>query len=182
MSDYRRWYVPGGTYFFTVVTHDRAPTFRTPGAAPLLGAVMRTVRAKDPFRTLAIVLLWDHLHCVWALPEGDSGFSRRWRRIKGEFTERWLVDGGDEGLRSPSRLRQGERAVWQRRFWEHQIRDEPDLERHVDYIHYNPVKHGYVGKVADWPWSSFHRHVRRGQYPREWGSSEPAAPMTRPRE
>ena len=180
MSDYRRWYVPGGTYFFTVVTQDRLPTFHNPLAVRLLGGVMRAVRAKYPFHTIAVVVLPDHLHCIWSLPRGDSNFSGRWRWIKGAFTEKWLTAGGREAFPSASRVRKGEHGVWQRRFWEHQIQDEVDLERHVDYIHYNPVKHGYAARPADWPWSSFPRHVRLGQYPTEWGETEPSMPAVRP--
>jgi putative transposase len=182
MSDYRRWYTPGGTYFFTVVTQDRAPTFHDPAAVRLLGEVMRSVRAKYPFRTVAMVVLWDHIHCVWSVPRGDDDFSGRWRWIKGAFTERWLADGGRESSKSCSRVRKGEHGVWQRRFWEHHIRDEIDLEQHVDYIHYNPVKHGYVERPSDWAWSSFSRHVRLGQYPVDWGRSEPLGPVPNPRE
>jgi putative transposase len=182
MSDYRRWYVPGGTYFFTLVTEGRETIFRDRRAVALLGEVMRAVRLKYPFRTAAGVVLWDHLHCVWSLPADDCDYSGRWRRIKGAFTKRWLADGGSESVRSASRVRKGEHAVWQRRFWEHQIRDETDLERHVDCIHYNPVNHGYVARPADWPWSSYGRHVRLGQYPADWGASEPVEPIPCPRE
>jgi putative transposase len=143
---------------------------------------MRRVRAKSPFRTLAIVVLPDHLHCVWSLPRDDSDFSGRWRWIKGAFTEHWLSAGGTEAATSVSRIRRGEHGVWQRRFWEHQIQDEVDLERHVDYIHYNPVKHGYVARPSDWPWSSFSRHVRLGQYAADWGSTEPMMPAVAPPE
>jgi putative transposase len=182
MPEYRRWYIPGGTYFFTVVSQERSPVFRDGAAVHLLGDVMRTVRAKYPFRTLAVVVLWDHIHCVWSLPEKDGDFSGRWRWIKGAFTERLLGGGASDQARSYSRARKGERGVWQRRFWEHQVRDEIDLERHVDYIHYNPAKHGYVARPADWPWSSFGRHVRLGQYPPDWGMSEPILPAACPRE
>jgi putative transposase len=180
MSEYRRWYVPGGTYFFTVATQDRFPTFNDPLAVRLLGVVMRTVRARYPFHTIAAVVLPDHLHCIWSLPGRDSDFSGRWRWIKGAFTEKWLSAGGHDTFRSASRVRKGEHGVWQRRFWEHQIQDETDLERHVDYIHYNPVKHGYATRPADWPWSSFPRHVRLGQYPEDWGATEPTMPAVGP--
>ena len=182
MAEYRRWYMPGGTCFFTVVTQDRVTIFRDPLAVRLLGDVMRTVRRRSPFRTIAIVVLPDHLHCVWSLPRGDSDYSGRWRWIKGAFTERWLTAGGNEATLSASRVRKGEHGVWQRRFWEHQIRDEADLERHVDYIHYNPVKHGYEARAADWLWSSFSRHVALGQYPPDWGMTEPTMPSEIPPE
>jgi REP-associated tyrosine transposase len=182
MPEYRRWFVPGGTYFFTVVTQDRVPIFRNPSAVRLLGKALRLVRARHPFETNAIVVLPDHIHCVWSLPRGDTNYSGRWRWIKGAFTEQWLSGIGNETNRSDSRLRKGERGVWQRRFWEHLLQDETDLERHVDYIHYNPVKHGYSVRPGDWPWSSFRRHVRFGQYPEEWGATEPKEPVRRPRE
>ncbi|QEH35109.1 Transposase IS200 like protein [Aquisphaera giovannonii] len=182
MSEYRLWHVPGATYFFTVVTQDRAPMFLDPAAVKRLGVVMRTVRSKRPFRTIAAVLLPDHLHCIWSLPRGDSDFSGRWRWIKGAFTEHWLDEGGSETDPSASRVRKGERGIWQRRFWEHRIQDEDDLERHADYIHYNPVKHGLARRPADWPWSSFLRHVRLGQYAADWGRTEPTPPVTQPGE
>jgi putative transposase len=179
MPDYRRWYVPGGTYYFTVVTDRRTPTFRNPDAAHLLGAAMREVRGKASFATIAVVLLWDHLHCTWTLPEGDDDYSARWRRIKASFTDKWLSAGGFEATRSPSRIAKGERGVWHRRFWEHVVRDEDDLERHVDYIHYNPVKHGYVSRPGDWPWSSFRRFVESGHYLVDWGRADPPVPPGR---
>jgi putative transposase len=182
MSEYRRCYVPGGTYFFTVVTQDRAPVFRDPAAVRLLGTAMRSARAKRPFQTIDIVVLPDHLHCVWSLPPGDPDYSGRWRWIKGAFTEQWLRMGGREASLTASRLRKGEHAVWQRRFWEHRIQDEIDLERHVDYIHYNPVKHAYASRPLEWPWSSFTRHVHQGQYPEDWGESEPMMPAVLPPE
>ena len=182
MPEYRRWYVPGGTCFFTVVAQDRFPVFRDPSAVRLLGQVMRTVRSKYPFRTIAAVVLPDHLHCLWSFPRGDANYSGRWRWIKGAFTERWLLQGGAGASCTDARSRRGERGVWQRRFWEHQIRDEIDLERHLDYIHYNPVKHGYVARPGDWPWSSFSRHVRLGQYPESWGATEPIEPAVKVRE
>jgi putative transposase len=182
MADYRRWYTPGATYFFTVVTENRHTVFSDSTAVRLLGSVMRTVRSKHPFRTVAIVVLPDHLHCVWTLPQGDSDFSGRWRWIKGAFTERWLATGATTPAQTLSRIDKREQAVWQRRFWEHQVRDEADLERHVDYIHFNPVKHGYVERPQAWPWSTFARHVRLGLYPADWGASAPVEPHTPPRE
>ena len=173
MADYRRWYMPGGTYFFTVVTYRRRRIFRDPRAAERLGAVLREVRRDAPFETVAIALLWDHLHCIWTLPEGDSDYSMRWNAIKKVFTAGWLACGGVELAQPASRVAKGERGVWQRRFWEHVIRDEDDLERCCDYIHFNPAKHGYVARPADWPWSSFPRFVAAGHYPPDWGTTEP---------
>jgi putative transposase len=121
---------------------------------------------------VAIVLLPDHLHAIWSLPTGESNFSSRWKNIKGEFTERWLAAGGREMPVTPAQLRRGNRGIWQRRFIEHLIRDENDLERHCDYIHYNPVKHGYVDRPWDWHFSSFRRFVYLGHYEQDWGRTE----------
>lgn len=172
MSNYRRWYQPGGTSFFTLVTYRRMPLFDDERARTLLGQIMRNVRQKTPFQTVAIVLLPDHLHTIWSLPPGDDDFSSRWKKIKADFTEQWLGSGGTEMPVSASEARRGNRGVWQRRFIEHLIRDEEDLERHCDYIHYNPVKHGLVGRPWDWPHSSFRRFVELGHYDPDWGRSE----------
>jgi putative transposase len=174
MSDYRRWYVTGGTYFFTIVTADRQPILCGDVARRCLREAMQKVRRVRPFAVVAIVLLPDHLHTVWTLPEGDTAYSTRWRRTKEEFTRAYLAGGAAEAPRSQSRLRQGERGVWQRRYWEHTVRDEEDLKRCVDYIHWNPKKHGYAANVRDWPWSSFHRYVQLGEYEADWGADNPA--------
>jgi putative transposase len=170
MSDYRRYFVAGGTYFFTVVSERRAPLFSDDAARSLLGSVIRRCLLRRPVRNIAVVLLPDHLHCLWALPPGDCAYSERWRWIKREFTRRWVAYGGAEQPRTDSRLRERRRGVWQRRFWEHTIQDEDDLEAHFNYIHYNPVKHGFVTRPRDWPWSSFHRWVRSGHYQPNWGA------------
>jgi putative transposase len=112
-----------------------------------------------------MVLLPDHLHCIWTLPTGDSAYSRHWRQIKETFTRSFLHAGGEEGTLSPSRRNHGERAVWQQRFWEHTCQDQDDVNRCLDYIHWNPVKHKLVERVRDYPWSSFHRYVEQGIYP-----------------
>jgi putative transposase len=164
MTRYRRHFVAGGTFFFTVALADRRhqtliehiDRFR---------AAYRLVHSRLPFKTIAICVLPDHLHAVWELPPGDSDYSRRWNLIKGGFS-RGLPKVMD---RSDSKVAKREKGIWQRRFWEHSIRDEIDLERHVQYIHYNPVKHGLVKRVADWPHSSFHRDVERGWLPANWG-------------
>jgi putative transposase len=176
MPNYRRWYEPGGTYHFTVVMHQRQPLFWAPEAQRLLGVALRSERRRRPFTTVAMVLLPEHLHCIWTLPRGDADFSTRWQIVKGEFTESWLASGGGEVRPSASRLAKGERGVWQRRFWEHCVRDEDDLERCCHYIHYNPVKHGHVARPRDWPMSSFHRFVRAGDYEPDWGRTEPDPP------
>jgi putative transposase len=124
------------------------------------------VRAKRYFETIAICLLPEHLHCIWKLPEGDADFSTRWSLIKKDFTTNFLKEGGDEFMQRTSRLEHRHRGIWQRRFWEHQIRDERDLQTHADYIHYNPVKHGLVQQLDDWPWSTYHKWVESGHYGR----------------
>jgi putative transposase len=135
MSDYRRYFVPGGTYFFTLVTENRARLFEQAPARRILGAAMRECFARFPLKVVAIVLLPDHLHTLWTLPPGDDCYSLRWRWIKREFTRGWLALGGREQQRSDSRRREQRRGIWQRRFWEHTIRDEADMEAHFDYIH-----------------------------------------------
>ena len=177
MSDYRRYFVPGGTYFFTLVTERRAPLFASAAARRLLGSVMRRCLLRYPVRLIAIVLLPDHLHTLWTLPEGDDGYSLRWRWIKREFTRDRLALGGAEQVRSGARTAERRRGVWQRRFWEHTIRDETDLEAHFDYIHYNPVKHALVPRPRDWPWSTFHRWVRDGHYSIDWAAGPISQPL-----
>ena len=169
MTDYRRTKFQGGYYFFTVVTYRRAPFLTEPLARECLRAAWRETRLTRPFDVVALSLLPDHLHCIWKLPDGDGDFSGRWASIKAGFTRRYLSLGGTEAPQSISRRRKRERGIWQRRFWEHQIRDESDLQRHVDYIHYNPVKHGFVDDVELWPWSTYHRYARGGTYlKRHW--------------
>lgn len=169
MSDYRRYFVPGGTFFFTVVAHQRRKLFRTARACRLLGATMRECRIKWPYETVAIVLLPDHLHVIWSLPPGDDRYSARLGWIKKEFSKAWIPSGKREARRNE----RGELDVWQRRFWEHTIEDEDDLERHADYIHYNPRKHGLVKRPMDWPYSSFRKFVRLGSYEESWGADRP---------
>jgi putative transposase len=170
MPQYRRWFVPGGSYFFTVVTHRRRPLLVEDIARSALRQSLREVRSRHPFAIDAIVLLPDHLHVVWSLPPGDDRYPLRWRQIKTRFTQEYLKRGGTELDTSVSRALKGERGVLQRRFFEHSIRDEPDLKRCVDYIHVNPLKHGLVNRVVDWPWSSFHHYVSLGEYTHDWGS------------
>jgi putative transposase len=174
MADYRRWYQPGGTFFFTLVTYERRRLFEDANARALLGSIMRSISQERPFETVAIVLLWDHLHCLWTLPAGDSDYSRRWSAIKSRFTQEWLETGGAEGRVTDAQSTRRRRGIWQRRFWEHLVRDETDLERCCDYIHFNPVKHGYVTRPLDWPWSSFHRFLSNGDYAPDWGRTQPA--------
>ena len=150
---YRRAYQPGGSFFFTVVTARRRPIFSSATAVDVLRDAFRAVRQKRPFDIVAIVILPDHLHCIWTLPAGDTDFMTRWRLIKTWFSKR-------AGLKD----------VWQHRYWEHVLRDERDLINHVDYIHYNPVKHGWAETPVEWPHSSFAHYVSRGTYPRDWAA------------
>ena len=173
MSRYRRIYVPGGTYFFTVVTYRRRPLFVDEDARRILRRAIETIRARYPFEMVATVLLPDHLHAIWSLPAGDANYSTRWRRIKEEFTDEFLACGGKEIPQSPSRKRHGMRGVWHGRFWEHTVRDEVDLKRCVHYIHWNPKKHRLVTRIADWKWSTFHRFVSLGEYDENWGGEDP---------
>ncbi|QDU37287.1 Transposase IS200 like protein [Maioricimonas rarisocia] len=170
MSNYRRWRF-GQIYFFTLVTYRRRPFLTSPAARTALREAFHSVREERPFEVLAIVLLPDHLHTVLELPHGDTDYSTRWRLIKSGFTRRWLATSGRDGSGSASRTHRRERAIWQRRFFEHTCRDDRDLLRCIDYVHINPVKHRLVERVRDWPWSSFHRYVRLGEYPPEWGSA-----------
>jgi putative transposase len=174
MPDYRRWFVPGGTFFFTVVTAERRPILCDELARCCLRRAIETIRMRRPIEIVAFALLPEHFHTVWTLPQGDSDYPTRIRRIKNEFTSEFLVNGGKEAPRSSSRQDKHERGVWQRRYWEHTIRDEDDLKRCVDYIHWNPKKHGHVLNVRDWPWCSFHRFVALGEYTLDWGAEDPA--------
>ncbi|PPQ16387.1 putative transposase [Bradyrhizobium shewense] len=163
MTSYRRNFVPGGSFFFTVNLLDRGQSLLTANIG-LLRAAFRETRQRHPFTIDAIVVLPEHLHAVWTMPNGDADFAMRWRQIKSAFSRKLSPDE----LVSPSRAGKAERGVWQRRYWEHTIRDEEDYARHIDYVHINPVKHGLVDRVCDWAPSSFHRHVALGNYPPDW--------------
>jgi putative transposase len=164
MTNYRRNFVPGGCQFFTVNLAERQSRLLT-DHVDFLRAAFRYARGRYPFTVEAIVVLPDHLHSIWSLPDADADYATRWRLIKATFSR--ALPAGERI--SPSRLRKGERGIWQRRYWEHTLRDERDYERHVDYIHFNPVKHGWVTRVRDWRYSSFHRMVRLGVYSLDWG-------------
>jgi len=168
MPSYRRWRKEGGMFFFTLVTHKRRPLFDLPFARRQLREAIRAVRQARPFELRAMVLLPDHLHMLWRLPEGDAGYSTRVALIKRHFTRAYLARGGTETGGSPSRARHRLRGVWQKQFWEHAIRDYRDYRLHLDYIHANPVKHGLVGFPKDWPYSTFTRYVRLGEYDPDW--------------
>lgn len=158
MPNYRRVFISGGTWFFTVNLLERDRTLPVDRIRDLRLAVYR-VKRRHPFRIEAMVVLPEHLHAIWTLPPGESNFPLRWRLIRSAFSRsvpktEWLSD---------VRVKRGERGIWQRRYWEHAIRDEGDFNRHVAYCYYNPVKHGYVTTPAAWPHSTFHRDVRCGR-------------------
>ena len=170
MPNYRRSFHAGGTYFFTVNLSRQDHSDLLTRHIDLFRESVRKVRRKHPFDIHAWVVLPDHLHCVIKLPEEDPDFPRRWQLIKAGFS-RALPK---EGLKSSESKRKGERGIWQRRFWEHLIRDEHDYQAHMDYVHINPVRHGLVPRVIDWPYSTFHRLVEKGVYRRDWAGSDMA--------
>jgi len=167
MTAYRRDNTPGATWFFTLNLADRQRGLLTT-QVDLLRASFARVMCEHPWRIEAIVILPDHLHALCTLPPGDADFAVRWRLIKTGFSR--ALPGGEKIC--ASRRGRGERSIWQRRYWEHRIRDDQDFARHVDYIHHNPRKHGHVERVADWPWSSFHRYVRAGLLPEDWAGDD----------
>lgn len=172
IMEYRRARIEGGTYFFTVVTYHREKIFCIPSNVALLIQVLRQVIERHPFKIDAFVLLPDHLHSIWTLPQGDANFSMRWRLIKSYFSRKCKVEERKPTIQpgTASRLKKNEQTIWQHRFWEHIIRDDQDFIRHVEYIHYNPVKHGLVKAPKDWTYSSFHRYVRDGVYDPQWAA------------
>lgn len=171
MPEYLRSKFEGGTFFFTVVTCHRRQLLTTAESRTMLHLAWIDVNRRYPFMTDAICILPDHIHCVWTLPEGDSNYSLRWGEIKRLFSKAYCKRFGRLENQNLSRKKRGEADIWQRRFWEHTIRDMEDYNRHLDYIHFNPVKHGLVQNVADWPWSSFHRLVKMGYYELGWGAT-----------
>ena len=166
MVNYRRNKLKGGTYFFTLATRDRTLPFLTKYFS-LLKDAMRNTGLKKPYKTIAIVVLPEHLHVIWELPENDDDYASRWRSIKSYFSRRLAkID------KRFYKNQHGEYNIWQRRYWEHTIKDEYDLNKHIDYIHYNPVKHGLVSRVCDWPYSSFHGYVRQGLLDKDWADEK----------
>jgi len=164
MPDYLRAWHPGGTYFFTINLLQRQGNDLLVRHIDTLRHVVKSVQARHPFRIHAWVVLPEHMHCVIELPPGDADFATRWRLIKSDFSK--AMPRGER--LSAVRVRRGERGIWQRRYWEHLIRDERDYRAHMDYVLINPVKHGLVNRVADWPYSTFHRLVAEGVYPIDW--------------
>lgn len=181
MSDYRRRRIRGGIYFFTVVTYRRRPFLIDNLSRTCLRTAIAKVRAKWPFCSVATALMPDHFHAIWELPRGDDRYSLRMQKIKEIFTRLMLKAGATEAEKpNARRTRRQERAFWQPRFWEHTVEDEDDLKRCVDYIHWNPRKHRLVDRVADWPWSTFDRFVRLGEYTNDWGGTDPCPGFTMP--
>jgi putative transposase len=168
MSRYRRADISGGTYFFTVVTYRRRAILCDEPVRAALRKAVKTVQSRHPFAIDAWVLLPDHLHTIWTLPPGDANFSMRWGLIKRLVTMACADDYHQPDWMTASKTKHRESTFWQRRYWEHLIRDEADFQHHVDYVHVNPLKHGYVKQVADWPFSTFHRFVENGVYPLNW--------------
>lgn len=167
MPQYRRSQQKGGTYFFTLTLADRRSTLLT-SHIDLFRHAYRRVWHERPFESVAVCVLPDHLHAVWTLPENDGDFSLRWQLVKRYFSCHFNAVES----RSESKRRHREKGIWQRRFWEHQIRDDADLTRCVDYVHFNPVKHGYVRYCKDWKYSTFHRYVTSGLLPKDWGGTD----------
>jgi putative transposase len=167
MTDYRRIYIPGATWFFTVNLAKRRNNHLLVEKIDLLRAAFRYVKERRPFQVNAVVVMPDHLHCIWTLTPEDADFSTRWNLLKGHFSR--AVEKGERV--SERRGKRRERGLWQRRFWAHLITDQDDFNSHMDYIHWNPVKHGWAKWVTDWPHSSFHHLVERGFYPATWGHS-----------
>ncbi len=165
--NYRRAYIPGGTFFFALVTYQRRKLFKEHSNIKLLQSCIKKIKQQYPFKMRAYVILPDHLHCIWTLPDNDTDYSTRWRLIKSYFTRTCLQNNID--VPSKSRVHKKEKCTWQRRFWEHAIIDENDFTQHVDYINYNPVKYGYVADPSDWLYSSFNFYKNKGGYPQGWG-------------
>jgi putative transposase len=174
MSWYRRYREPGGIYFFTAVTYNRLPILVSDTARPLLRRALQETQEERPFEILAIVLLPDHLHTLWRLPPNDNAYSTRWRLVKSRFTRALLESGYVEPVSSSSRKARQEHTIWQRRGWEHLVRDERDWKNHLDYVHFNPVKHGLVATPRDWAYSTFGKYVSLGEYDEQWGATEPS--------
>ncbi|MBN2415021.1 transposase [bacterium] len=169
MSNYRRIYIPGGTYFLTLVTHERRPFLTSDTAIHIFKKSWQYVQKCMPFALNAVCVLPEHIHLLITLPANDDDYSRRIKMLKSLFSIHFIKTGGQDGFRNRSRRKKGEAAIWQRRFWEHTVRSQKDYDNHFHYIHRNPVHHGLVPTVKEWKWSSFHRYVEKGFYPESWG-------------
>jgi putative transposase len=171
MPEYRRVKQNGGIYFFTLVTYRRQELFISPEIRNLLMQTVNEVREFHPFEMIAYCVLPDHVHFIWQMPENENDYSMRIGLIKRRFTKKYIQKFGETLEKSDSQFKRREVTIWQRRFWEHLIRDECDLEQHIEYVHYNPIKHGLVRRVCDWDFSSFHDFVKAGVYVYDWGES-----------
>ena len=172
MSNYRRSKTQGGTWFFTLVSYRRRSIFTHPASIKTLREMIQRVRLAHPFIIDAWVLLPDHMHFIWTLPQGDNDYSKRIGLIKAGFTQHSKNLFHREEWMNDSKRKHRESTIWQRRFWEHEIRNEQDYSRHMDYVHVNPLKHAWVNRVIDWPYSSFHRYVKLGVYPHNWAGGD----------
>ncbi len=171
MPNYRRVKIKGGTYFFTIVTNKRQRLFHSPKARELLLKAFDHVKQFHPYAMEAFCILPDHIHLLWKMPEDDEHYSMRIAEIKKRFSKTYYEEISKTISKNSKQAKRGENGLWQRRFWEHYIRDEEDLHRHIDYIHYNPVKHGLVKQVKEWPSSSFFDYVKKGVYEIDWGET-----------
>ncbi len=169
MPSYLRPKTTGGTFFFTIVTFERREILTLDKSRQILRQAIKDVQREYPFFIEDWVLLPDHIHAIWTLPHGDTDYSKRWGLIKAKFSKEGKAFFHGQQSVNASRIKRRETNIWQRRFWEHGIRDDQDLRRHIDYIHYNPVKHGLVRRVGEWPYSTFHQYVKEGLYPENWG-------------
>jgi putative transposase len=169
MPQYRRAHIPGGSYFFTVVTERRQRVLTDEPVRRALREAIEAVRVTRPFRIEGWVLLPDHLHTVWTLPPEDDDYATRWRLIKARVTHNLGEAYRNPAVMTARRTAKAEGSLWQHRYWEHWLRDEADVRHHLDYLHFNPVKHGLASRAADWPWLSFHRYVANGVYAQDWG-------------
>jgi putative transposase len=176
MSRYRRSLQSGGSYFFTVVAYQRRSILCDEPIRHALKNAIGIVRKNRPFVIDAWILLPDHLHCIWTLPDGDADFSSRWRLIKSYVSKACREQYHRQDLISPSKKKHREATLWQRRFLEHRLRNEDDFAKHVDYIHHNPVKHNLVKTAAAWPYSTIHRYIDNGHYPSDWAGTEQTPP------
>jgi putative transposase len=168
MSHYRRMHTEGGSYFFTVVSYQRKQILCDKPIRDALRDAIKVVQARYPFKIDAWSLMPDHLHCIWTLPEDDADYAKRWSIIKRKVSIVCAHQYKNDACMMASKEKRRESTIWQRRYWEHQIRDQNDFNRHVDYIHYNPVKHGLCEQPVEWPYSTLHREIKAGAYPSDW--------------
>jgi putative transposase len=169
MPNFRRVRIKGGTYFFTLVTNQRKCLFLLDRANDLFLEALQYVRSHHHFSILAYCILPDHIHMLWKMPINDADYSLRIGEIKKRFSKNYIIEFGNPHTLSSTQQKRGETGIWQKRFWEHYIRNEEDLNRHIDYIHYNPIKHGLVNQIKDWSASSFFDYVNQGYYDSDWG-------------